>query len=290
MMTGSRFSAGVVAIATLASCGGSRGSAATGDVPSSASFAFEATFTRGPGTPPEKLTLQGHEASVLVTASPAATTAVGRYSAVIDESLRAALERAMREAPTGTSGLASDTPAVRCSMVSGALRIERSFARPPTAAGLQTLLARIQMVEQVALAHPREAIRLELAAPTAPIDAGRRAVIRLRVQNAGSDPLTVVFDGAPDIEAAPVPKPARAGETTPPPEWARVGSASPGVALLHLPTGAQVELPVELMIAESGRAALRARFDGALALTGQTNQSMHFHATLVSRATAIDVR
>jgi hypothetical protein len=289
-MTGRWFSAGLVAIASLASCSGSRGPAASGDVTSSASFAFEATFSHGAGTPPEKLTLQGHEASVLVTESPAETTAVGRYSTVIDEGLRSALERAMREAPTGTPALAVDTPAVRCSMVSGGLSTERSFARPPTAAGLRALLARIQMVEQVALAHPREAIRLELAAPTAPIDAGRRAVIRLRVQNAGSDPLTVVFDGAPAIEAAPVPKPARDGEVQSPPEWARVGSASPGVALLHLPTGAQVELPVELMIAESGPAALRARFDGALALTGQTNQSMHFHATLISRATAIDVR
>ena len=290
MMTGSRASAALAAIVTLASCSGSRGSAASGEIPSSATFAFEATFSHGAGTPPEKLTLQGHEASVLITESPAETTAVGRYSAVIDEGLRSALERAMRESPSGTATLASDTPAVRCSMVSGGLRTERSFARAPTAAGLQALLARIQMVERVALAHPREAIRLELAAPTAPIDAGRRAVIRLRVQNAGSDPLTVVFDGAPAIEAAPAPKPTRAGETPLPPEWARVGSASPGVALLHLPTGAQVELPVELMIAESGPAALRARFDGALALTGQTNQAMHFHATLVSRATAIDVR
>jgi hypothetical protein len=290
MMTGRRFSAGLAAIATLASCSGSRGSAASGDVPSSAPFAFEATFSPGAGRPPEKLTLQGNEASMLVTESPSETTAVGRYSAVIDEGMRSALERAMREAPTGSPGLASDTQAVRCSMMSGGLRTERSFARPPTGAGLQALLARIQMVERVALAHPREAIRLELAAPTAPIDAGRRAVIHLRVQNAGSDPLTVVFDGAPAIEAAPVPKPARAGEVVSPPAWARVGSASPGVALLHLPIGAQVELPVELMIAESGPAALRARFDGALALTGQTNQSMHFHATLVSRATAIDVR
>jgi hypothetical protein len=175
-------------------------------------------------------------------------------------------------------------------MTSGGQQTERVFGQPPAAAGLRTLLARIQLVEQVALAHPREAIRLELAAPTGPIDAGRRAVIRLRVQNAGSDPLTVVFDGAPSIEAAPAPKPARAGETPLPPEWARVGGASPGVALLHLPAGAQVELPAELMIADSGPAALRAKFDGALALTGQTNESMHFHAMLVSRATSIDVR
>jgi hypothetical protein len=290
MMKGSRVSAGLAAIATLASCGASRGSGASGDIPSSATFAFEATFSRDAGVPPEKMTVAGHEASVLVTESPAEATAVGRYSAIIDEGARAALERAMREAPPTTPALAPDTPAVRCSMVSGGLRTERSFARPPTAAGLQMLLARIQVIEQVALAHPREAIRLELATPTAPIDAGRRAVIRLRVQNAGSNSLTVVFDGAPAIEAATVRKPPHAGEAPAPPEWARVGSASPGVALLHLPAGAQVELPVELMIAESGPAALRARFDGALALTGQTNESMHFHATLVSRATAIDVR
>ena len=290
MVPSGRAYTAIFAIAAVASCGGSREAAPDSDVPSSTSFTFEATFMRGAGTPPQKLTLRGREASVLVTESPSEKTAVGRFSAVIDDGARVALEQAMREAPSGTPAPAPGAPAIRCSMTSGGQQTERVFGQPPSAAGLRTLLARIQLVEQVALAHPREAIRLELAAPTGPIDAGRRAVIRLRVQNAGSDPLTVVFDGAPSIEAAPAPKPARAGETPLPPEWARVGGASPGVALLHLPAGAQVELPAELMIADSGPAALRAKFDGALALTGQTNESMHFHAMLVSRATSIDVR
>jgi hypothetical protein len=256
-------------------------------------FHFEYVLVFGPGDTPLRLTIDGHQATLI---RPRAIPeiggdTIGAFRAQVGDEDLLRLERAFPQPPPAFS-LAPDEPNLLFTLKSAKRTVElRVPHRPDALMTVSNLTTEVERISKELLGNPYRALSLEIVSPGAEAVFGRPVKIEVRLHNAGVKPVRIAPDeGELWIEAAVRTPPAKGrNEMAASPVWEIVGRDSPLEQTLLIQEESSISVSVPVTFQEPMQTLVRARLRWLGRLAGQEG-NLEWQASVASKSVPLNIR